>query len=308
MKFLASHDYNWNKAKKKGLPKRWITFLTTPVVIECLVLCTYLHYNLRKTLNKFHEVFLTEDYKNIVNNLKNKFLTLANNPEAFLKRTVALADHVKGDDIHLIDSRVKNMLTSLSNDGRSLLKTVMLKMIEKVNQYEGMNLQSMRVFTNTRSIERSFGDLQKILDKNKRTRNILLKSIQRIRLYINLSMDTVINEDEYIQLRKLTRKELTHPKHKYRTTIRRMATNKSKFTGRSSSLVSDSGYVKHANKRARDKLDEAEKKRIRKKRKISVVKELITHPGGGTTRFEQQISQISATRTKRVRQTVNYKL
>jgi len=146
MKFLETHDYKGKTAKKRGLPKKWLNFLRDTNIIECLILCTYLHYNLRKSLGKFHQVTATTDYKKIVSDLKVKFLTLANNPDAFLKRTVALSDHVQGCDINLINSRVKNMLPKLSTHGKEVLKTIMQKMISaKINKHNPPAHQSNNI-------------------------------------------------------------------------------------------------------------------------------------------------------------------
>ena len=298
IKFLESHDYKGQKSKKKGLPKKWIQFLRNPIVIECLVICTYLHYNLRKTLGKFHQTTKTEDYHKLVGKLKDKFLTLARNPDAFVTRTIAFADHAKGDDLQLIDSRVKNMLSKLSNEGSNLLKVVMYKMIDKVNQYENLNISENRIHTNTRKIERSFGDIGKILSKNKRTRNILLMACQRIRFYVTLPIHHYITNDQYKTLRKKTRKSLENSKHRYKTVIRNMSTSKTKFTGRSSRLVSDSGYPINTRKRTRDHQDELENEKS-KKRKVEVAELITSKATGKKTLFERQIEKITKSGSKR---------
>ena len=313
LKFLKSHDYKGEKAKKMGLPKKWLLFLLNPIVVEGLILGSYLHYNLTKTLSKFHSVTSTEEYNGILSDLKNKFTTLANNPSSFLCRTIAFSDLPKGSDIDLIDGKVRNMLPSISKEFESLITTLMVEMNLKIEQYENLSLSSnRRVFSNTRVIERSFGSCEKILSKNKRTRTEVVKSVQRIRLYSDLPIHKYITEEEFNNFRKDVRKDLTKSKYNYKTTIRKMSTNKKKFTGRFSSLVS-SDFVGKKRKREEEETIRQQntgiKKKIRKTNLPKSFKEtqlllLSTNQTDKLTTMEKKERDVM--NKKRPRKIVNY--
>ena len=257
IKFLKTHSF-----KKNDKTTKWIEFLNNPVVLSFVVFGSFLNKNFLCYLKRFHGTTSSLEYGKILTSLKLRFKNIHNNPNTILTRSIHIESDHSGETKRMIFSDVIN---NLDNDTEKMIFKTMSKSLDLIDKHEKLDNpddNECRMITNTRTIERSFGTIAKMLDKNKRTSELILTSTQKVRLYTRKLRLEDLPIDKFTKIKREAR-SLLENKPTFKKSVSRVAKKRDYFTSRIRGVTSS-----FVGKRKRDyEKNEGPKRKRRKNRR-----------------------------------------